>query len=88
VGGSKFHGLGRIAPIGDRLEFRRAPFSSSYSLQRDTDSAGNQSLSATPTIDSHTDSTVTNTATYNYNGSASNGSCTSGDSAEASATPL
>jgi fibronectin type 3 domain-containing protein len=60
----------------------------SYVLERKTGSAGNYVTIATPTARSYADTDLVNGTTYYYRVSASNGSCSSAYSAEASATPV
>ncbi len=63
------------------------PTPSSYTLQRKTGSGGTYATIASPTVNSYTDTGLTNNATYYYKVSASNGSCSSSYNTEASATP-
>ena len=65
-----------------------SPAPASYTLARKTGSAGTYTTIANPTVASYTDTNLTNGTTYYYKVSASNGSCSSTYSTEASATPV
>ena len=63
------------------------PPAASYTLQRRTGTSGTWATIASPTVASYTDSDVTNGATYYYQVSASNGSCSSAYDTAVFATP-